>query len=150
MMVNMGAGLVHGSADDLLVVRTPPINFGPMKKLALLVAVSSLGCGNLIPLPAHDAKCDLRPKKDQCTDIRGFKGPSLVTFEGVCATLKSATGGGTYTADATCDSSASLGGCQSSSLDGSKQTNWYYRGTKYADAAAAMAECDSGQTFVTP
>ena len=121
-----------------------------MRTLFFLAAVSCVGCGNLIPLPSKDAKCDLRPRADQCTDLRGFKGPSLLTFEGVCTTLTKAKGGGTYTENATCDSSASLGGCQSSSADGSKQTNWYYAGTKYANAAAAMAECDSGQTFVSP
>lgn len=120
-----------------------------MRPLVLLVALSSVGCGALGFLPSKSGKCDLRPKADQCTDIREFKGPSLVTFEGVCTTLVNAKGGGAYTENATCDSSASLGGCQSASSDGSKQTNWYYQGTKYANAAAAMAECDTDQTFVT-
>ncbi len=106
------------------------------------------GCGSL--LPAKSARCDLRPKRDQCTDLRSYRGPSLLTFEGVCDTLKTAAGGASYTEGATCDSSASLGGCQGSSSDGSKQTNWYYQGSKYADAAAAMGECESGQAWVGP
>jgi hypothetical protein len=42
-----------------------------------------------------------------------------------------------------------LVGC-GSLLDGSKQNNWYYQGTRYADEAAARAECSGGQTFVPP
>lgn len=121
-----------------------------MRPLVLLVALSSVGCGALGFLPSKEAKCDLRPKDDQCTDIRDFKGPSLVTFEGVCTTLTKAKGGGTYTENARCDSAASLGGCQSSSSDGSKQTNWFYMSTSHPNAAAVMAECDSNAPFVSP
>jgi hypothetical protein len=121
-----------------------------MRLLVLLVAVSSIGCGGLLALPSKSAKCDLRPKDDQCTDIRNFVGPSLVTFQGVCTTLTQAKGGGTYTENATCDSSASLGGCQSGGADGSKQTNWYYKSSSIPDTAAAKAKCDSDQTFVDP
>ena len=116
--------------------------------LLVCLFVIAAGCGSLIP--TKSAKCDLRPKRDQCTDIREFRGPSLATFQGVCETLKAAAGGATYAENATCDSAASLGGCQGSSSDGSKQTNWYYQGSKYADAAAAMMECESGQSFVGP
>lgn len=89
-------------------------------------------------------------KDDQCTDTRNFKGPSLVTFEGVCTTLTKAKGGGTYTAGQICDSASSLGGCQSSSADGSKQTNWVYAGTGHPDKASVQAECDSNQPYVDP
>jgi hypothetical protein len=112
------------------------------------VTLLVVGCGSL--LPGQDGRCDLRPAKAQCTDIRDFKGPTLVTFEALCATLTSALDGGTYTAGARCDSAGSLGGCQVSNADGSKQTNWYYQGTKYPDRAAAEAECDNRMSFVTP
>jgi len=119
-----------------------------MRPLLLVLLCCAAGCGSLIP--SKSARCDLRPKRDQCTDIREFRGPSLATFQGVCETLKTAAGGATYTENATCDSAQSLGGCQGSSSDGSKQTNWYYPGTRYPDAAAAMTECDNGQSWVGP
>ncbi len=119
-------------------------------RVVLLVAVSFVGCGALGFLPSKQAKCDLRPKGDQCTDIRDYKGPSLVTFEGVCTTLTKAKGGGTYTENAICDSATSLGGCQAASADGSKQTNWYYTSSGHPDKASAQAECESGQSFVEP
>lgn len=115
---------------------------------ASFLAAFVFGCGSF--LSGQDGRCDLRPAKEQCTDIREFKGPTLVTFEALCATLTSALDGGTYTSGARCDSAGSLGGCQVSNADGSKQTNWYYQGTKYADRAAAEAECDSQMSFVTP
>lgn len=114
----------------------------------VLVLSSSLASCGL--LPTKSARCDLRPKRAQCTDIRNFAGPTLVTFEGVCETLKAAAGGADYAENATCDSASSLGGCQSTSTEGSKQTNWYYQGTSYPDAAAAKMECDSGQSWVEP
>jgi hypothetical protein len=113
------------------------------------LVVLTFGCGSLIPLPSQDGRCDLRPAKPQCTDIRDFKGPTLVTFEALCGTLTAAIDGGTYTAGARCDSAAALGGCQTANADGSKQTNWYYQGTKYADVAAAQAECANAMSFVT-
>jgi hypothetical protein len=119
-----------------------------MRTSLLVLFLSLASCGGL--LSPKIARCDLRPKRDQCTDIREFRGPSLVTFQGVCDTLKAAAGGATYTDGATCDSAVSLGGCQGSSADGSKQTNWYYQGTSYPDANAAKAECDTGQSWVEP
>ena len=114
---------------------------------AMVVVFASAGCNIL---NARDARCDLRPNKDQCTDQRDFRGPSFFTFQGVCDMLKSAGGGGTFTEDARCDMAGAIGGCQSSSADGTKQTNWYYSGTKYKTEADATAECDSGQSFVAP
>lgn len=102
------------------------------------------------PFGKKDARCDLRPASPQCTDQRDFSGPSFATFNGVCSTLLLAkkVDGGVFEEGQRCDSSASLGGCQSVSLDGTKQTNWYYAGSKYPDAAAAKAECGSDQSFV--
>jgi hypothetical protein len=120
-----------------------------MRSFLLVCLFVVAGCG-VLPIGSKSARCDLRPKRDQCTDIRNFVGPSLVTFQGVCETLKSAAGGATYTENATCDSGSSLGGCQGTSAEGSKQTNWYYQGSSYPDAAAAMSQCDSGQTWVGP
>ncbi len=126
-----------------------------MSKLSLLLlAVSSVclfACGIITgALAGRDARCDLRPGRDQCTDIRDFKGPSFITFEGVCGSLKAASGSGDYKEDARCDSANVVGGCQSSSADGSKQTNWYYQGTKFKARADVEAECDSNQTFAAP
>ncbi len=122
-----------------------------MRSFLSVVTLAALvvGCGSLNPFPSQDGRCDLRPAKAQCTDIRDFKGPTLVTFEGVCASLTAALDGGTYTPGARCDSAAALGGCQTANADGSKQTNWYYAGTKYPDRAAAEAECANAMSFVT-
>ncbi len=126
-----------------------------MRKSSLtLLALSTLclaGCGALSGvLATRDARCDLRPKDDQCTDLRDFRGPSFITFQGVCNTLKSASGAGEYKEDARCDTTGAVGGCQSTSADGTKQTNWYYSGAKYKAKADVEAECDSGQSYVAP
>jgi hypothetical protein len=122
--------------------------------ILMLPVLFALGCGDLLdeaPLGIKQARCDLRPDRPQCTDIRNFKGPSLVTFEGVCSTLKAATMSGTYEEGAICDLTEAWGGCQSSSIDGSKQTNWYYKGgTKYPDEASARAECEGARPGCRP
>lgn len=113
--------------------------------LALLVVALS-GCGSFFQ---QQARCDLRPRNDQCTDIRDFIGPSLITFEGVCTTLIAAHDNeGSYTANARCDSENALGGCQSKSVEGSKQTNWYYAGDKYKTEDDVRAKCDDDTEFV--
>lgn len=117
--------------------------------LALLTSLL-LSCGLLDGLPSRDARCDLRPARDQCTDLREFKGGSFFTFEGVCETLRASTGSATFTEDARCDMTGVIGGCQSVSADGTQQTNWYYSGQKYTSEADAREECDSGQDFVAP
>ncbi|KFE66754.1 hypothetical protein DB31_8968 [Hyalangium minutum] len=40
-------------------------------KLSFLAALGSLlsSCGLVDSLPSRDARCDLRPAKDQCTDM---------------------------------------------------------------------------------
>lgn len=111
----------------------------------VVLALGALAAGcSLNPLPEKDAKCDLRPAKDQCTDWREFSGPSFATAQGVCGSLQ-----GTFAEGATCDMTGVIGGCQSTSGDGSKQTNWYYLGEKYKTAEDAKQECQS-QDFVTP
>ncbi|HEX8698029.1 MAG TPA: hypothetical protein VF815_04285 [Myxococcaceae bacterium] len=115
-----------------------------------LIASLALSCGLVDSLPSRDARCDLRPADDQCTDLREFKGPSFITFEGVCETLRAATGSATFEEDARCDMTGAIGGCQSSNGDGSEQTNWYYTGEKYKTEEDARAECESYQTFVPP
>jgi hypothetical protein len=123
----------------------------PTTSVALtLLAGLTLSCGLLDNLPSRDARCDLRPQKDQCTDLREFKGGTFVTFQGVCETLRAATGSATFTEDARCDMTGAIGGCQSSNGDGSEQTNWYYSGTEYTSEADAREECESYQTFVPP
>lgn len=116
--------------------------------VVFVAAVLVVGCGSLIP--SREGRCDLRPARDQCTDLRDFKGPTLITFRGVCETLRAALDGGSYTEDARCEATGAIGGCQSSSVDGSKQTNWYYSGSKYQTEADARAECESAMRFVTP
>jgi hypothetical protein len=121
------------------------------RQIFLAVFVPLLAaCSSLNPLPEQQARCDLRPKADQCTDWREFKGVSLVTQQSVCTTLTQAKGGGTYTADQVCDLTNSWGGCQTTSADGSKQTNWYYKGDKYKTIEDAKKECAGDQSFVGP
>ena len=118
--------------------------------LALAACTSDL-VQSASPFSEKQALCDLRPGTPQCTDVRKFQGPSLATFEGVCGSLSqnkpNATG---YQADKTCPTTDMWGGCQSTSGDGSLQTNWYYKSDKYKTEADARAECDSSQTFVAP
>jgi len=131
-----------------------------MRKLTLILptfllpVLCTLGCEALLdeaPLGIKQARCELRPERPQCTDIRNFKGPSLATFEGVCGTLKVATKSATYEEGAVCDLTDAWGGCQSSGIDGHKQTNWFYKDdSSYPDEAAAKAECESGDTWVPP
>lgn len=125
-----------------------------MRLMALRVfcflAVLSAGCGLLDSLPSRDARCDLRPAKDQCTDLRDFKGGSFITFQGVCTTLTAAIGGGTYTEDARCDMTGVIAGCRAHNGDGSEQTNWYYAGEKYKTESDVREECASGQELQAP
>ncbi|MBL9037331.1 MAG: hypothetical protein JNG84_02345, partial [Archangium sp.] len=58
------------------------------RHLLLASALFVVACGAFSsPFGKKDARCDLRPKSPQCTDIRDFAGPSLLTFNGVCTTL---------------------------------------------------------------
>lgn len=122
--------------------------------LLALPLVWTLGCGDLLdqsPLGIKQARCDLRPKKQQCTDIRNFKGPSLITFEGVCETLVATTMSGMYEEDVVCDMTDAWGGCQSSGIDGHRQTNWFYKDMdSYPDEASAKTECESNMDWVPP
>lgn len=115
---------------------------------AFSVIATTLACG-LSPFGTREARCELRPARGQCTDIRDFPGPSLITFQGVCTTLTLAIDGGVYQENARCDSAASLGGCQSASIDGTKQTNWFYA-PKYATTDEAKASCDDVNDYVAP
>jgi hypothetical protein len=91
----------------------------------------------------------MRPESNQCTDLRGFKGPSFITFENVCGTLKATNQGGVFQEDARCDVTGSVGGCQALNGDGSEQTNWYYP-PKYNTDADVKEECAGGQSVVPP
>ena len=120
----------------------------------LLGVVSLAGCSDVIqsasPFSEQQARCDLRPGKAQCTDIRKFRGPSLVTFQGVCESLKAATTDTTgYEDDATCTTEEMWGGCQTENGDGSLQTNWFYKGDDYKTEEDAKKECD-GTNWVGP
>lgn len=114
-----------------------------------------VGCADLVqsqsPFEEQEARCDLRPADAQCTDIRKFRGPSLVTFQGVCSSLTAAKGNATgYQEDATCPTEDMWGGCQTENGDGSLQTNWFYKSDKLATEEAAKAKCDSNTTWVGP
>jgi hypothetical protein len=122
---------------------------------ALACASLLTGCSDIVqnasPFDEKQARCDLRPGKPQCTDIRKFKGPSLVTFEGVCGSLKSASSNATgYQEDATCETAEMWGGCQTENGDGSLQTNWFYKGDKFKSEDDAKKECDDGTKWVAP
>ncbi len=118
--------------------------------LALSACTSDL-VQSASPFGEKKARCDLRPGTPQCTDVRKFAGPSLATFEGVCGSLKQSKQNATgYEEDQTCPVTDMWGGCQSTSGDGSQQTNWYYKSDKYKTEADARAECDSNQSFVAP
>ena len=119
------------------------------------VAMTMVGCSDVVqsasPFPEQEARCDLRPGKPQCTDIRKFKGASLVTFQGVCNSLKASTANTTgYQEDATCPTAEMWGGCQTENGDGSLQTNWFYKGGEYKTEEDAKKECDSNTTWVGP
>ncbi len=120
--------------------------------LATLVASAPAllaGCGLLDGLPSRDARCEMRPEREQCTDWRDFKGPSFATMEGVCATLKTANQGGVFQVDARCDVTGSVGGCGSTSLDGTQQTNWFYP-PRFTSEAEVKEECGNGQEYIPP
>jgi hypothetical protein len=126
-----------------------------LRALGLCLVLGSLtfACSDALsdihPLGTQDGRCDLRPKKDQCTDWRDFSGPSMATMQGTCSSLTSAQGGGSWTEGARCDASGMWGGCQTKSADGTLQTNWLYKGDKYKTVDDAKAECDDA-TWVDP
>ena len=124
----------------------------PPLKLSFLVVLGAWvsSCGLVDSLPSRDARCDLRPAKDQCTDLREFKGPSFITFQGVCNTLTASIGGGSYQEDARCDMTGVVAGCRAHNGDGSEQTNWYYAGAKYKTEADVKEECSTGQDVQAP
>jgi hypothetical protein len=119
--------------------------------MLILLTTILTGCEllNTKPLGTQDAACELRPIRGQCTDIRDFPGPSLVTFQSLCETLIAAEGGGEYLEGEICDTTGSWGGCQSESLDGTLQTNWYFP-DDYATLEEAQAECSGDQVWVDP
>jgi hypothetical protein len=113
------------------------------------------GCSDVVqsasPFSEQQARCDLRPGKAQCTDIRKFKGVSLITFQGVCDSLKASSANATgYQDDATCPPPEMWGGCQTENGDGSLQTNWFYKGDDYKTEEDAKKECDDGMKWVAP
>jgi hypothetical protein len=123
-----------------------------MPRAAMCMPLLLCAC-NLLdssPLGERSGACELRPAKDQCTDIREFKGPTLATFQLLCESLTAAVGGGEYLEDATCDTTGAWGGCQVVNLDGSLQTNWYFLGGDYATIEEAQAECANNQDWVDP
>lgn len=123
-----------------------------MKNFALVllftVTASSFACSaadDLNPLPTSNGRCDFRPKKPQCTDLRNYKAaaPAKTVMQGICVEGTADEG--------TCSTDGMLGGCQSSNESGSQQTNWYYLGDKYKTVDDVKAQCTSDKaTFVGP
>lgn len=102
--------------------------------------------GNIPSTGGSEARCVFPEQDAQCTDWRGWRAPNFMVPEGVCTSAQ-----GTFTAGETCPTEKRLGGCQTTMGDGSKQTNWFYQGTKYPDRAAVEAKCaeDDDVVFVT-
>lgn len=121
---------------------------------ALALASSSFACSavsDLSPLGKKDGRCELRPKKAQCTDWRDFSGPTMATMQATCESLVSAQGGGGgWTEGQRCEVAEMWGGCQSKSADGTLQTNWFYKGDEYKTLDEAKAECSGGAVWVEP
>jgi hypothetical protein len=123
--------------------------------VGLVGMVAIVGCSDIVqsasPFSEQQALCDLRPGTPQCTDIRKFKGPSLVTFQGVCGSLTAASKDATgYKDDATCPTAEMWGGCQTENGDGSLQTNWFYKSDKFKTEEDAKKECDSNTKWALP
>jgi hypothetical protein len=123
--------------------------------LGAVLVVFGGGCDDVVqsasPFSEKQARCELRPGTPQCTDIRKFKGPSLITFQNVCDSLKAAKTGATgYQEGPTCETAEMWGGCQTENGDGSLQTNWFYKGDKYKTEEDAKKECDGGSKWVGP
>ena len=75
----------------------------------------------------------------------------MATMQGVCSTLASAKKDATgWTEGSTCASAESLGGCTTTSGDGTVQTNWYFKSEKYMTAEIAKMQCSSDQTWTGP
>lgn len=118
-----------------------------------MVALSALLFGlvacsaaeDLNPLPTSNGRCDFRPKKPQCTDLRNYKAaaPAKTVMQGICVEGTANEG--------TCSTDGMLGGCQSDGGSGALQTNWYYLGDKYKTVDDVKAQCTSDKaTFVNP
>lgn len=119
-----------------------------MASLAIVACSDALQSAS--PFSDKQALCDLRPGTPQCTDIRKFSGPSLLTFENVCGSLKSSKPNATgYKEGETCPTTDMLGGCQTKNGDGSLQTNWYYKSAEYKTEDDAKKSCGSA-TWVGP
>lgn len=116
-----------------------------LKVMTLFVGLSTMvACGG------GNARCDMREKTPQCTDWRGSLNPTWVTQEALCATLGGTGVGGVFQKGETCPTDGMWGGCQATFADGSKQTNWYYKGQKYPTEADAQKNCDNGMTWLPP
>lgn len=100
---------------------------------------------SLNPLPTTNGRCDFRPKRPQCTDLRNYKSaaPASGVMQGICVEG--------VVDDSTCPTDGMLGGCQTDTGSGALQTNWYYSGEKYKTADDVKAQCTEDKaTFVGP
>lgn len=113
--------------------------------VVVLGLVACSAAEDLNPLPSTNGRCDFRPKKSQCTDLRNYKAavPAETVMKGICVE-------GTAD-DSTCPIDGMLGGCQTANDSGSLQTNWYYTGETYKTVDDVKKQCtDDKATFVTP
>lgn len=117
---------------------------------AFLLMVPSMWLLGMAGCGGGNARCDMRPQRPQCTDWRGSLSPVWTVQEGVCRTLGSTSNGGVFTEGTTCPVEEMWGGCQATQGDGSKQTNWYYKSTKYPTEDEAKKNCDQGMVWLPP
>lgn len=146
------AFLTAGNAYFLGTSYPAMLTVPSMRSFALFAFVAlatvSIGCSaaeDLNPLPTTNGRCDFRPKKPQCTDLRNYKAavPAQTVMQGICVE-------GTTAAE-TCPTDGMLGGCQSDSGSGALQTNWYYSGDKYKTVDDVKKQCtDDKATYVGP
>ncbi len=108
---------------------------------ALVVAA---GCG----LGTASSRCELRPAKNQCTDVRNALPTTAAGLRAVCGMLTFAyPDAGGFTDAKTCDTTGSVGGCEALQGDGAKQTNWFF---PPSTADSVRSDCGNSSKFVTP
>lgn len=109
-----------------------------------LLATAVVGCG----LGTASSRCELRPQQSQCTDVRNALPTTAAALGAVCSMLTLAyPDAGGFTNGKTCDTTASVGGCQTIQGDGAKQTNWFF---PPQTADGVRSDCGNSAKFVTP
>ncbi len=101
-------------------------------------------------IPTMKGSCDLRknsPATQECRDYESSSAQFISTYKGTCAAAS-------WTADALCNRSGSLGGCRFNvpNLGGGVLTQWYFAQAGIMTQADVQAKCAAspGATFVAP